>query len=89
MRTENAWVKFDKFDFRKIQNDFDTDSELLFTKCLSQMSYCPQNEALIDSLNAYDHLKLFARIKGVPNRYVESEVDRIVHLLGMFNFYEI
>ena len=30
------------------------------------IGYCPQFDALFELLNARDHLRLYARIKGVP-----------------------
>ncbi|XP_011706067.1 PREDICTED: ATP-binding cassette sub-family A member 3-like, partial [Wasmannia auropunctata] len=35
-------------------------------KYLSEMGYCPQTDALIPSLNSFDHLRLFARLRGIP-----------------------
>ena len=49
---------------------------------LSQMGYCPQNDALIKSLNAYDHLRLFARLRGIPEDQVEREVKEWIDRLS-------
>ena len=52
------------------------------------MGYCPQNDANIRCLNAYEHLKLFARLRGVPEHQVNDEVkkwvDRLSKYLGSF-----
>ncbi|CAB0039717.1 unnamed protein product, partial [Trichogramma brassicae] len=53
------------------------------TYFLSQMGYCPQNDALITSLNAYDHLRLFARLRGIPSYEVEKEVDTWINRLNL------
>ncbi|XP_011706115.1 PREDICTED: ATP-binding cassette sub-family A member 3-like, partial [Wasmannia auropunctata] len=45
-------------------------------KYLSEMGYCPQTDALMPSLNTLDHLRLFARLRGIPKSNVESEVDK-------------
>ncbi|KAJ8686330.1 hypothetical protein QAD02_022124 [Eretmocerus hayati] len=50
---------------------------------LSQIGYCPQNDAIIRSLNTYDHLRLFARLRGVPEQQVESEVKEWVNKLNL------
>ncbi|XP_014205582.1 ATP-binding cassette sub-family A member 3-like isoform X2 [Copidosoma floridanum] len=50
---------------------------------LSQMGYCPQNNALIKSLNAYDHLRLFARLRGIPEHQVETEVRKWINRLNL------
>ncbi|XP_058807201.1 ATP-binding cassette sub-family A member 17-like [Phymastichus coffea] len=43
--------------------------------CLRQIGYCPQNHAIISSLNAYDHLRLFGRLRGIPDDQLEQEVQ--------------
>ncbi|KAJ8686326.1 hypothetical protein QAD02_022120 [Eretmocerus hayati] len=50
---------------------------------LSQVGYCPQNDAIIRSLNSYDHLRLFARLRGVPESQVEKEVDLWIQRLNL------
>ncbi|XP_033219403.1 phospholipid-transporting ATPase ABCA1-like isoform X2 [Belonocnema kinseyi] len=50
---------------------------------LSQIGYCPQNSALIKSLNARDHLKLFACLRGVPKSQVSSEVEKWINRLKL------
>ncbi|XP_008205027.1 phospholipid-transporting ATPase ABCA1 [Nasonia vitripennis] len=50
---------------------------------LSQMGYCPQNDAIIRSLNSYDHLRLFARLRGIPEREVETEVKKWIDRLNL------
>ncbi|XP_046465259.1 phospholipid-transporting ATPase ABCA3 isoform X1 [Neodiprion pinetum] len=42
---------------------------------LAGIGYCPQINALIPSFNAYEHLLLFARLRGVPKAEVDSEVQ--------------
>ena len=49
---------------------------------LSQMGYCPQHHALIRSLNAQDHLKLFALLRGVPKSQVNLEVGKWINRLS-------
>ncbi|XP_018365508.1 PREDICTED: retinal-specific ATP-binding cassette transporter-like [Trachymyrmex cornetzi] len=53
------------------------------TKYLSEMGYCPQTDALIPSLNAFDHLRLFARLRGIPKVNVELEVNKWINRLNL------
>ena len=46
------------------------------------MGYCPQNTALIDTLNVREHLRLFALIRGVPKHQVGSEVEEWINRLS-------
>ncbi|XP_043460752.1 phospholipid-transporting ATPase ABCA1-like [Leptopilina heterotoma] len=50
---------------------------------LEQMGYCPQNSALLESLNSEDHLELFALLRGVPRDQVKSEVDKWIKRLKL------
>ncbi|XP_051164051.1 phospholipid-transporting ATPase ABCA3-like [Leptopilina boulardi] len=50
---------------------------------LSQMGYCPQNSALLNSLNSEDHLKLFALLRGVPRSLVSIEVANWIKRLKL------
>ncbi|XP_029158875.1 LOW QUALITY PROTEIN: retinal-specific ATP-binding cassette transporter-like [Nylanderia fulva] len=52
-------------------------------KYLSEMGYCPQTDALIPSLNAFDHLRLFARLRGIPSSNVELEVNKWINRLNL------
>ncbi|TGZ53371.1 phospholipid-transporting ATPase ABCA3 [Temnothorax longispinosus] len=53
------------------------------TKYLSEMGYCPQTDALIPSLNAFDHLRLFACLRGIPKSNVELEVNKWINRLNL------
>ncbi|XP_011050473.1 PREDICTED: ATP-binding cassette sub-family A member 1-like isoform X1 [Acromyrmex echinatior] len=53
------------------------------TNYLSEMGYCPQTDALIPSLNAFDHLRLFARLRGIPKTNVELEVNKWINRLNL------
>ncbi|XP_039306572.1 retinal-specific phospholipid-transporting ATPase ABCA4 [Solenopsis invicta] len=53
------------------------------TKYLSEMGYCPQTDALIPSLNTFDHLRLFARLRGIPKSNVELEVNKWINRLNL------
>lgn len=46
------------------------------------MGYCPQTDALIPSLNTFDHLRLIARLRGIPKSNVELEVNKWINRLS-------
>ncbi|KAI4504278.1 hypothetical protein M0802_000749 [Mischocyttarus mexicanus] len=50
---------------------------------LAEMGYCPQTDALISSLNSFDHLRLFARLRGIPPDKVDSEVNKWIVRLNL------
>ncbi|XP_014205590.1 ATP-binding cassette sub-family A member 1-like [Copidosoma floridanum] len=50
---------------------------------LSQMGYCPQNDAIIRCLNTDEHLRLFARLRGIPEEQVENEVKKWIDILNL------
>lgn len=47
------------------------------------IGYCPQFDALIDTLTAREHLYLFARIKGIPEAAIPDYVDKLILRLGL------
>ncbi|CAN0468974.1 unnamed protein product [Discosporangium mesarthrocarpum] len=42
------------------------------------LGVCPQQNTLFDSLTVMQHLEVFAVVKGVDARDVQSEADRMV-----------
>lgn len=46
------------------------------------MGYCPQQDAIIKSLNSYDHLRLFGRLRGIPEDKIEDEVKAWIERLS-------
>lgn len=50
---------------------------------LSQIGYCPQQDALIDSLSGAEMLALFARLRGVAEPYIEAAVEDTLERLGL------
>lgn len=48
------------------------------------MGYCPQNDAIIRSLNSYDHLRLFARLRGIQESQVDAEVKKWINRLSQY-----
>jgi len=50
------------------------------------MGYCPQFDALLETLTARQHLVLFARIKGVAEGEIPNLVDRLIRLLQLDDY---
>lgn len=44
-------------------------------------SFCPQFDALLDSLTGREHLQMYARLKGVPNSLIDETVQVFLSLL--------
>nr|XP_033321242.1 retinal-specific phospholipid-transporting ATPase ABCA4-like isoform X1 [Megalopta genalis] len=49
---------------------------------LAQMGYCPQTDAMLGSLNSFDHLRLFALLRGIPKSKVDLEVNKWINRLS-------
>ncbi|VDN18205.1 unnamed protein product [Gongylonema pulchrum] len=50
-------------------------------KCQHEIGYCPQYNALFDSLTVREHLELFRELRGIKDRYAEvSEMISDLHL---------
>ncbi|XP_014296992.1 phospholipid-transporting ATPase ABCA1 [Microplitis demolitor] len=52
-------------------------------KYLMQMGYCPQQDALIDTFNSWDHLNLFARLRGIPDSQIDLTVQKWISKLNL------
>lgn len=52
-------------------------------KYLMQMGYCPQQDAIIDTFNSWDHLYLFAKLRGIPSSQIDSIVKKWVLKLNL------
>ncbi|EAR96275.2 transporter family ABC domain protein (macronuclear) [Tetrahymena thermophila SB210] len=40
------------------------------------MGVCPQFDILWDELTAYEHLEMYCKIKNVPSKYINQEIDK-------------
>ena len=50
------------------------------------IGYCPQFDALLPPLTVKDHLRLFARIKGIKSTSIDFAVDRTIEWLGLGSY---
>lgn len=47
------------------------------------LGVCPQHDVLFKRLTVREHMELYCRLKGVPKRLIQEEVDRTMHSIGM------
>lgn len=50
------------------------------------IGYCPQTDAIMPLLTAREHLIFFARLRGVPERYVKQVSEWAMHRVGLTVF---
>jgi len=55
-------------------------------KVRSDMGFCPQFDALVESLTAIENLEMFAKIKGIPTDMTDSVAQSLVQLVGLSKF---
>ena len=59
------------------------DSQKSLKEFRQQLGYCPQFDALALQLTVKDHLRMYARIKGVRSESIDVAVKQIVDWLGL------
>eukprot|EP00038_Savillea_parva_P008022 m.174117 g.174117 ORF g.174117 m.174117 type:complete len:1815 (+) comp13791_c0_seq1:54-5498(+) len=59
-----------------VVNGFDIRKHLRVAQ--SQLGLCPQRNTLLPSLTVAEHLWLFAKLKGVSDKYVYREIDQMI-----------
>ncbi|KAL1448495.1 hypothetical protein MTO96_028226, partial [Rhipicephalus appendiculatus] len=52
-------------------------------KWQSRIGYCPQGDALLGKLDAYENLYLFGRLRGVPEESLPDVVAQIIDVTGL------
>merc|ERR1711871_1110969 len=50
------------------------------------VGFCPQFDALLDDMTGREHLRLFARTKGVPEESVEMVAEQLLQLVNLSMF---
>ncbi|XP_065191574.1 phospholipid-transporting ATPase ABCA3-like [Sycon ciliatum] len=48
-----------------------------------RVGYCPQFDALIEKMNSYELLTMFARLRGIPPNKIQSVVDNLIEELDL------
>ena len=51
-----------------------------------QIGYCPQRDPILDLLTVREHLELYARLKGLPERYVATASEATWRRVGLGPF---
>ena len=46
---------------------------------------CPQQDVLYDLLNCDDHLELYAKLKGIPNKDIPSKIDTLLRKVDLYD----
>ncbi|KEG10259.1 ABC transporter [Trypanosoma grayi] len=49
----------------------------------SYVGYCPQKDALLDKLSPYEHLMLYAALRGASDACLQCEIPRLLAALGL------
>lgn len=47
------------------------------------LGICPQHDVIWPELSVYDHLYLYAGLKGVPRHRIQKEVDNMIDEIGL------
>lgn len=66
----NAWL--DGFDMKTQMSDV-----------RSRIGYAPQFDALIDLMTGRELLELYGRLRGIPERYLQSEVGKLLKAFSL------
>jgi ABC-type multidrug transport system ATPase subunit len=53
------------------------------------MGVCPQHDILWSELTAIEHLRLFAKLKGIETQFAEEEIEKRLKQMGLFNVVSI
>eukprot|EP00043_Microstomoeca_roanoka_P013498 m.132210 g.132210 ORF g.132210 m.132210 type:complete len:1829 (+) comp15771_c0_seq2:231-5717(+) len=59
------------------------DLETEMNAARQQLGYCPQFDALIGLLTGREHLRMYARLRGVPEHQIDAVVADLIRRLGL------
>nr|UOU03308.1 ATP-binding cassette subfamily A1-like 1 [Brachionus rubens] len=65
-------------------NDYSVSRQI--EKVHQHIGYCPQTDAIIPLLTAREHLVFFARLRGIPEKYVNQVSEWAMHRVGLTVF---
>ncbi|CAI9593718.1 unnamed protein product, partial [Staurois parvus] len=54
-----------------------------------KIGFCPQFDVSFDLLTVKENLEIFAKIKGIPNRRIKSQVETVLSELAMVDFQDL
>jgi ATP-binding cassette subfamily A (ABC1) protein 3 len=52
-------------------------------KIRQSLGVCPQHDVLFKVLTVFEHLELFARIKGIPEGRISAESNKVLEDVGL------
>ena len=58
-------------------------------KARYNIGYCPQFDALSELLTPVEHLKLYAKIKGIPDHLIKTFVDKQISDMGLGKYVKV
>ncbi|XP_067683952.1 phospholipid-transporting ATPase ABCA3-like [Haliotis asinina] len=64
-----------------VVNGFDIRTDIRGVR--QSLGLCPQHDILFDTMTVEEHLDFFASLKGCPKKHVKSQVDTIIHEVGL------
>eukprot|EP01004_Peranema_trichophorum_P008954 NODE_76_length_3938_cov_31.290170_g64_i0.p1 GENE.NODE_76_length_3938_cov_31.290170_g64_i0~~NODE_76_length_3938_cov_31.290170_g64_i0.p1 ORF type:complete len:1259 (+),score=201.13 NODE_76_length_3938_cov_31.290170_g64_i0:498-3779(+) len=47
------------------------------------LGYCPQFDALLENMSVEEHLVMYARLRGIPSKYIPALVEQTMRHLGL------
>jgi ATP-binding cassette subfamily A (ABC1) protein 3 len=59
------------------------------SKARYNIGYCPQFDALSEVLTPVEHLKLYAKIKGIPKHLINTFVDKQISDMGLTKYIKV
>eukprot|EP00744_Colponema_vietnamica_P002029 GILI01003266.1.p1 GENE.GILI01003266.1~~GILI01003266.1.p1 ORF type:complete len:1526 (+),score=265.44 GILI01003266.1:601-4578(+) len=59
------------------------------SETLHAVGYCPQFDALIDTMTPKEHLELFAGIRGIYRKDVDNIVERLMQVIGLTQYKDV
>ena len=46
-----------------------------------EIGYCPQFDALLDQMTGRETLRMYARLRGVPERFINESINNLANQL--------
>lgn len=54
-----------------------------FNSARRLIGFCPQENVLFDDLTVEEHLQIYARMKGIPGKYLKRMVEQTIKELDL------
>lgn len=70
-----------RFFFRSLSENFIRPCFILGLQVQQRIGYCPQFDAVLDHMTGRETLSMYARLRGIPEKYVSSCVENVLRSL--------